>query len=141
MLLESSIDINSNSGTINLRAPETFQSSQNYRWISKGTSVASAASQTGSYPAPTTNVLCGIGDISGDNSILRVDGSLITQTTEDQGTGNFLAYPLYIGRRRGSSLPFNGRIYGLVLRFGANLGATTIDNAEAYIAAKTGVTL
>lgn len=54
------------------------------------------------------------------------------------GTGNFGNYPLYIGRRGGTSLPFNGHLYQLVVR-----GAATADLApiEAFIADKTGVTL
>lgn len=54
------------------------------------------------------------------------------------GTGNFGNYPLYIGRRGGTSLPFNGNLYQLVIR-----GALTADLApiEAFTADKTGVTL
>ena len=54
------------------------------------------------------------------------------------GTGNFGNYPLYIGRRNGATLPFNGHIYQLVVR-----GALTADLApvETYVADKTGVTL
>ena len=95
----------------------------------------------GPYPPPVTYVLTGIGDISGDLATLRADGVQVATSTGDQGTGNYLAYPMYIGRRGGTSVPFNGNIYSLVTRFGANLDATTIGRTETYVAGKTGVTL
>lgn len=94
-----------------------------------------------SYSAPITNVLTGIGDISGDLATIRVNGTQAAQNTADQGTGNFNAYPMYIGRRGGTSLPFNGRIYGLIVRFGTNLNESQIKQVESLLAQKTGVTL
>jgi hypothetical protein len=64
------------------------------------------------------------------------------EATETSTTGaNFAAYPLFIGSRNNASMPFNGHIYGLVARFGANLDTATIEQTEAWLAAKTGVTL
>jgi hypothetical protein len=91
--------------------------------------------------APQTLIYTGISDISGDSVALRSNGVQVTQDVGDPGTGNYLAYPLYIGRRGGTSLPFNGRDYGLIVRFGPNLDANTISNVEKYLAQKTGVTL
>ena len=107
-----------------------------YRFISRGTSLAASATLP-DYPAPLTNVLTGIGDISGDSAILRVNGVQAASNTDDQGTGNYDAYPLYIGRRGGSSLPFNGRIYSLITRFGDNLTDARIASTEAYVNNKT----
>ena len=77
--------------------------------------------------APNTNILTGLGDISGDRATLRINGVQAAQNTADQGTANYLAYPLYIGCRGGTSLPFNGRLYSLIVRFGSNLPAATIE--------------
>ena len=93
------------------------------------------------YASPITNVLTGLGDIGGDLATLRVNGTQVAQSTADQGTGNFLAYPLYIGRRGGSILPYSGRIYSLITRFGANLDAGVITNTETWVAGKTGISL
>ena len=38
----------------------------------------------------------------------RANGTQVAETLTDQGTGNYLAYPLYIGRRGGATIPFNG---------------------------------
>jgi hypothetical protein len=95
----------------------------------------------GGFPAPITNVVTGLLDIAAPVNTLRVDGVQAAQSTVNQGTGNYLTYPLFIGRRGGTSLPFNGRIYGLLVRFGANLSAAQIAQTEAFMAAKTGVTI
>ena len=87
--------------------------------------------------APTTNILTGTGDISGDSAVLRINGAQAAISTGDQGTGNYLAYPLYIGRRGGTSYPFNGHIYSLIVRFGANLDSTTIEQTENWVNGKT----
>lgn len=90
------------------------------------------------YAAPVTVVLSGIGEIATDTSILRLNGAAVTSNVGDQGTGNYASSLLYIGRRGGASLPFNGRIYSLIMRFGANLTAGQIASTEAYVNGKTG---
>jgi hypothetical protein len=55
-------------------------------------------------------------------------------------TGNFGNHPLFVGARSGPSLPFNGNIYSLILA-GALYDAPVVDEAEAWVAGKTGVTL
>jgi len=77
------------------------------------------------YASPTTNVLTGIGDISGDQAILRVNGIQAAISTSDQGTGNYGNYPLYIGARAGTSLFFNGLLYQLIIA-----GGSVINIAE-----------
>ena len=92
---------------------------------------------TTSPASPNTSVLTGIGYISTDVLTLRVNGVDVTSNTTDQGTGNYGNYPLYIGSRGGTTLPFNGRLYSLIIR-GAQSTATQISNAETYVNSKTG---
>lgn len=133
-LVELSAAADANDGAFFLRAPSGGLA--NYQFLSGGTlTVAATASP---FVAPISNVLTGLGDISGDLVTLRVNGVQAAQFTADQGTGNFLAYPLYIGRRGGTSLPFNGQLYSLIARFGANLDADTISNTETWVNSKTG---
>ena len=54
-------------------------------------------------------------------------------------TGNFISDPVYIGNR-GTDLPFNGNIYGLILRGAATTNAD-LAIAERFLAKRTGVTL
>jgi hypothetical protein len=122
-------------GVISFAAP-SFSGANSYRFSSRGTTSANAG--TGTFAAaPNTSVLTGLGDIAGDISTLRRNGSVVETSTADQGTGNFLAYTFYIGRRGGTTLSFNGRIYSLIIRFGANLDATTISNTETWVNGKT----
>jgi len=137
ILLESSTNVVD--GGISVIVPSASDTA-GYRYTSRGTLTANAIVSSG-YAAPITNVLTGLGDISGDSATLRIDGTQVAQSTNDQGTGNYLAYPMYIGRRGGTSLPFNGNIYGLVTRFGANLDATAIGRTETYVSGKTGVVI
>lgn len=139
VLLETSVSLDTNNGTISFAAP--VNSSVHYAYTSKGTTLQGASTTNAIYLAPVTNVVSGLSDISGDLATLRVNGAQVAQATADQGTGNYLAYPLYIGRRGGTTLPFNGRDYGICVRFGANLDASTISATENYMAQKTGVTL
>lgn len=140
--LEFSANSNSNNGSFALVAPAAngvpdFQFSLRG---SQSTDYRTAAS----YPAPTTRVISTLFDISNAQRvgavIPRINGVVdqtITGGNINAGTGNFLAYPLYIGSRAGSSFPFNGNLYSLIVRFGANLDATTINNTETYVNSKT----
>jgi hypothetical protein len=113
-----------------------------YQFVSRGTATSVAFTTSASFSAPNYSVISGLGDIAGDSARLRINGTQVSQVTTDQGTGNYLAYPLYIGRRGGTTLPFNGHLYSLVVRFGANLDAGTISSTERYVALRTaGVSL
>jgi hypothetical protein len=123
-----------NNGSFNLQAPRA-SSEASYRFASRGTATSEVVPL--GYSAPVTNILTGLGDISGDQAVLRIDGTQAGQSTTDQGTGNFLAYPMYIGSRGGTTLYFNGHLYSLITRFGANLDANTLTQTETYVAGKT----
>ena len=90
--------------------------------------------------SPTSNVLAAKSSIAQDTLTLRVDSLHYGVLTQDQGTGNYGNYPLYIGRRGGTSLPFNGHLYSLIgiSRLTTNSETIAIEKA---IAKATGVTL
>lgn len=138
LVLELSASISTNNGAISILAPSS-NGVTNYQFVSKGT-VSVTPGATG-IVAPTTNVVTGLGDISGPRAEIRVNGTSRNVRSTSQGTGNYLAYPMYIGRRGGTTLPFNGRDYGIITRFGDNLDALTIAATESWLASKTGVTL
>ena len=131
LVVELSASSGVNNGSFYLVA--SASAGANYQLLSKGT-VLAAATPSG-VAAPITNVLTGICDISGDLCRLRVNGTATSATT-DQGTGNYGNYPLYIGRRGGTTLPFNGRIYQLIVR-GAASNAGQIAAGEAWCNSKT----
>lgn len=90
-----------------------------------------------SYPSPFSSVLTGIGDISGDVATLRVNGAQAAQVLTDQGTGNYANAALYIGRRGGTTLPFKGYLYGLIVR-GAASSADQITKTEKWLNSRAG---
>ena len=131
ILLESSGNISINNGSFLLA--QLSGSPSSWQFLSKGTLIGGSGGA-----ALPLNVLTGLGDISGDVSAFRRNGVLLFTSSEDQGTGNFLAYPIYIGRRGGLNTPFNGQIYSVIVRFGANLDAGAITSTETFVNAKTG---
>ena len=135
-LIEMSSDVNANSGVIGVF--NGFPLPGRYQFFSKGAAGVQAFFLAA---APITSVLTGLGDISGDTSTLRVNGTQVSQGTADQGTGNFLAYPLYLGGRGGTSLFFTGHLYSLITRFGPTLDAATIASTETWVAGKTGIVI
>jgi hypothetical protein len=98
--------------------------------------------RTYSYTAPITNVIAGsITTIAADSAAAvsaRFNGAAVvgTSSVSNASTGNYSNYPLYIGRRGGSSLPYNGRLYSLIVR-GAQSTATQITNTETWVNGKT----
>ncbi|HQV25252.1 MAG TPA: hypothetical protein PLS76_05850, partial [Acinetobacter sp.] len=64
----------------------------------------------------------------------------VASSNNSQGTGNYGNHPIYIGRRAGTSLAFNGHIYSLI-----GVGKLVSDNEtlaiEKELAKRLGVTL
>lgn len=141
MAVELSSSVLVNNGAFNLAFPGVAGTAS-ARSASRGTINSQATYTDASIAAPSTRILTSLGDISGDTTTLRVNGIQVAQNTADQGTGDYLAYPMYIGRRGGLTAPFVGNLYGLIVRCStANLDASLISDAERWMAQRTGVTL
>jgi hypothetical protein len=137
VIAETSASISSNNGSLVLHGP-AGAGTATYEWQSKGTTRVVCAFGGTVTTAPVTNVLTGIADIAAPVSTFRINAGQVSTVVTTQGTGNYLAYPLYIGRRGGTTLPFNGRIYSLIIRFGANLSTGQIRSSESWVNGKTG---
>jgi hypothetical protein len=140
ILVELSTGIGTNNGSLTVAAPLNAVG-QTFSFGSKGTIFTAWSVPSSGYAAQVSAVVSGIGDIAGDVQTLRLDGSVANARTDDQGTGNYLAYPIYTGRRGGTSLPFNGLVYSKIVRFGANLTADQIASTERWTAQRTGVAI
>jgi len=92
---------------------------------------------TDAVTAPSTNVITLISDFAAPLTRTRVNGVSGTTSATPSGGGNFGNYPLYIGRRNNATLPFNGRIYQLIV-CGKTLSASELASTEAYVNQKTG---
>jgi len=100
-----------------------------------GTSAVAAplASFTGTAPLVVSANMSLLGNLN-----LNVNRTVFSSVSNK--IGNYGNYPLYIGRRGGNSLPFNGHLYSLI-----GIGRLTTDSEtialEKAIAKNTGVTL
>lgn len=137
MLVELSAAIGSNAGL-------AFESQTTGEIVSTGpVGARSYASWTNAQPSTSVFSVCA--DRAGAAAAaewpaIRRNGVQVSATyTLDGGSvGNFGAFPLYIGRRGGASLPYNGRLYSLIVRFGANLTTGQITANENWVNSKTG---
>jgi len=136
VITEASADTANNNGTFGLLTQNG--TAYQYAFGSRGSVASSAFTNDPSFAAPVTTVLTGTADISGNVVRLRANGSQVAQATSGQGTGNYLTHTHFIGRRNGTSLPFNGRLYQLIARYGANLSAGQITQTETFVNARTG---
>ena len=111
----------------------------NIGFAARGTSTAFYVP---SVSFPSTNILsCGFniaGATIASQIIPRINAQLSQSNSSGvTGSGNFGNYPLYIGRRNNTNLPFRGRIYGLIIRGAATTDAK-VREFEKYVARITG---
>jgi hypothetical protein len=133
---EISSSINTNNGAFSIF---TKHNDLNAKLLlqSRGTIVSNSFVTSSAYNAPVSMVVSGLMQIAdvGVNTV-RINGNQAASSTTSQGTGNYGNYPLYIGARGGTSLPFNGRLTQLIVR-GAQSSTAQIEAAEAYVNTKT----
>ena len=137
-IVELSVSYGTNAGAFLLSAPDSISASTY--------GVGLHTSTTGYYlpsvfASPVTNTIAIKFDAAASglaNQIIpRINGSINQSNGGGSvSSGNFGNYPLYIGRRGGSSLPFNGRIYSLIV-CGKLASAAEIASTENWVEAKT----
>lgn len=122
-------------GGFNVNAPSANGAS-NFVWTA---SSGSAIALTGTpFAAGTPYVLTGTLNGAVDSTVFRINAAQVAISAGDLGAAGIAAKALYIGRRDGATLPFSGRVYGLVARFGADLSATQITQMESEMNSKAG---
>lgn len=131
------LSLGAQNGSFSLWSP-SYANGKNFAFWSKGTVLNANAYNTDTETGVW--VATGHGDILNKTAELRVNGVRKVLSNADQGTGNYGNYPIYIGRRAGISLPFNGHIYSLI-----GIGKLTSDDEtiaiEKELAKRIGVTL
>lgn len=134
VISEGGTSINTGSGKFSLRT----DANPDFSFISRG-SISAQASSVATYTIPATVVLTGLGDIVNDLSTLRINGVQVSQVTTDQGTGTTYSGSnvYYIGRRAGTSVPFNGRLYGMIILNRSFTGQELV-NTESWMNGNTG---
>jgi hypothetical protein len=142
VLLELSANWSSNAGSFYVSAPD--DATKRLGIAARGSAAANAnqsATVGAVSTAPDNCVLTATHDIAGDLSKIWRNRTAGTDGTGDKGTGNFAsAQSLFLGARNLGSFRFTGRVYSLIIRGGTSTSGQIAD-AEAWIAAKSGVTL
>lgn len=123
-LLELTVNSSTTAGSFGLIAPNVGVAAVHFR--AGGTTPGGGVG--GGATAPSTAVATCLADIPAPLAALRINGVAASSVTSSQGTGTFANAPLYIGRRGGTALPFNGRIHSLTVR------ASSTPSSEKFIA-------
>jgi hypothetical protein len=137
VVVEASASFSTNTGAFVLAAPGA-DGAASYNFNVRGSSIPTPGAVATGIAAPVTSVVTGTADIDAPIRAIRVNGANAASTSVGLGATNFLTYTHFIGRRAGTSLPFNGRIYQLITRYGPNLSADQIAVAEAFVNQRTG---
>jgi hypothetical protein len=130
-----------NTGTFSIQAPRLGDS---YGVSVRGTTLNAVDFYT--YTSPLSNVISAKTStlaVNPNQAInVKINGAAVAGVANSSATstGNYGNYPLYIGRRGGTSIPFTGHIYSIV---GVGRLATDAETTELekLIAKNTGVTL
>jgi hypothetical protein len=141
IVTELSVNAQINVGSFYVIAP--IYAGANYAVLINNGVSAPATTATG-YTAPTSNVISARFDTKGvtrnEQIGMRVDGVLKGDTSTLATGGNFGNYPLFIGRRAGTSLAFSGHVYGLIA-VSKLTSDDELTNIEKDFGKRIGVTL
>lgn len=137
-VMEFSSAIGSNNGTFNMLAPGAAAAATVQTGM-KGTT-RKDVSTTAIFAAPVTLVVTGQGDIAAGTSRILVNDVQRMADATGLGTGTFGNFPLYIGMRAGTSLPFAGNLYGLIVRETLSTNAE-VTSLNRYLGSKCGVAI
>ncbi len=114
-LVELSADSSSNSGAFIVLSPTSGATGYYFsRYRGDGTARAITATDA-AYAAPHSAVLTASYDIGGRSGALRVNGVDAGTITLTAGAGNFGDYPLFVGRKAGTSFPYLGYLSSLII--------------------------
>ncbi len=132
-----------NSGTVDGTFAVTTSSGYLYQWV-RGTALNLRIYGTYSFPgthvATTQYTTVNASGLSQNSFVARVDGvSAGSGINNNQAvsSGNFGTQPLYIGRRAGAIVPWQGRIYSLLIR-GTLTSSPQLERTENWVNSKTG---
>jgi hypothetical protein len=128
MIVELGPSYNTTDGSFGLAGPSS--AAPTYSWNSRGTALAFVGPS--GFASPVTNILTGIADISTPVCTLRANGVQVATTANTQGTGNYRNDVLRIFRRGGTTLPFNGQLYALIVA-GGSYSLSTIQRVERLL--------
>ena len=139
MLIEHGPDASTTDGTFALAMP-TAAAANSFVFLARVGGTSTSNSLANSLVAPQTAVLTCTTDGSVAVTKTRKNGATVRDVTSVPWAGVFSSRELFLFRRQGTALPFNGNFYGLVIR-GALTTDSQIGSMERWLAPKTGGTI
>jgi hypothetical protein len=135
IIIETSPTFVNNAGSLTLRnAPGPL-----YTVGHRGTQANQTADAVLPF-SPELHVVSGVYSIGLPRVAARVAGVDSVENLASVGAGDYGNHALNVGARNNTAtFPWNGRVYGLVLRFGSNLPLGGLALVERWMARKTGV--
>ena len=139
VVCEFGANVDVTNGTFSIMAP-ALAGTAKFRIGVRGSVLRSVETTAIEYSAPMSAVVMSNVSLQTPLVELRVNSKSLQKSTADLGGGNLSSNSLYLGRRVGGNLPFNGNIYSLI-----GISRLTTDSEtialEKAIAKNTGVTL
>lgn len=135
MLMELSAAAPSNPGSFSIAAPESAAVAE---WKVRMRGATASGAVASAVAAPDSAVISATIELNAPRLVMRRNGVQQGFNSSAIGAGNFGAYPLYLFRRAGSSLPFSGKFFGALLRAGATNDGK-IAKVEKYLNQKAKV--
>jgi hypothetical protein len=126
-------ELSDNSNNVN----GAFRVDELYGCASRGTVLRNIFTAT---TPPDSSILTMLADIGAPILTFRINGSVFQTNTSSQGTGNYGNHVLNIGARANNLFRSTASNYGLIV-VGKTMSSAEIASTEAYMAAKSGVTL
>lgn len=131
MVFETSTGVETVNGTLAMLAPSSG-GVNSYRAYSRGSSQSVAG--TGVFaPAPDRSVITVQAKIRSSYLLLRRNGTDVELSTTNQGNVDFGNFATTIGGRSTDLMPFNGHIYGIVIRGGTLPDTSVVASAETWM--------
>lgn len=137
VIVEMSSIVTTNNGSFLIDAPDVPVNKDVGVYL-RGTSTVAKPITSAIVAAPATYTLNPSFAIatSGTTISNNLNGLFNNSSSASSGTGNFGNYPLYFGMRAGTSLPFNGQEYQMII-VGKTLTATQITSTETFVNNRT----
>ncbi len=113
IIVEASPSATLNSGGFHLLGPSSAGQAR-YGAAQRGATAAGQITASG-YAAPHSAVVAALANLTEPLLSLRVNGAEVGTSRTATGGGDFGNLPIYVGRRAGTSLPFNGFLTSLLI--------------------------
>jgi hypothetical protein len=128
IFFEHTVNLAPNSGGFVVNAPSGALNDYGFFSTSTSGSIVTTLSSTN----PPVAVLTGQASILEDILTIRLNGTQVGSSSADQGSGTYANAVMHLFRRGGTTFPFNGDLYALIVA-GGSYPLSTIQRVERIL--------